>query len=52
MTFGATAALGTVIQATPTALNVVAADAAIEIETDGGGAPVMPVNVTLVLERT
>lgn len=47
-----TAAIGTVASAVPTALNVVAAGGAVEIITDGGGSPVMPGTVTLLIERT
>jgi hypothetical protein len=52
MTFGATDAVGTILSATPTALNTIAEGQALEIETDGGGTPVMPVNITLLVERT
>lgn len=50
--FGSTDAIGTVASSVPTALNSVAAGGSIEIITDGGGAPVMPGAVTLLLERT
>ena len=50
--FGATDALGTVISSIPTANNVVSAGGSIEVITDGGGTPVMPVVVTLLLGRT
>ena len=47
-----TAAIGTVASAVPTALNAVAAGGAVEIITDGGGAPTMPGSVTLLITRT
>lgn len=50
--FGATDALDTVASSVPTALNAVAAGASVEIITNGGGAPVMPGTVTLLIERT
>lgn len=50
--FGSTDAIGTVISSVPTALNAVTAGGSIEIITDGGGAPVMPGSVTLLIERT
>lgn len=52
MTFGAADAIGTILSATPTALNTIAEGQALEIETDGGGASVMPVNITMLVERT
>jgi len=42
----------TVISSVPTAQNSVAAGGSIEVITDAGGSSVMPVTVTLVLERT
>jgi len=50
--FGSTDAVDTVISSVPTALNAVAAGNAIEIITNGGGSPVMPGTVTLLIERT
>ncbi len=50
--FGATDAIDSVISSVPTALNVVVAGNAVEIITDGGGAPVMPGTVTLLIQRT
>ena len=50
--FGATDAIGTVVSSVPTALNAVAAGGSVEIITDGGGAPVMPGTVTLLIART
>jgi hypothetical protein len=47
-----TAAIGTVASAVPTALNSVAAGGAVEVITDGGGAPPMPGTVTLLIART
>ena len=46
------AQLGTVVTITPTALNAIAAGQGLEIETDGGGSPVMPCNCTCLFERT
>lgn len=50
--FGATDAIDSVISSVPTALNAVAAGGSVEIITDGGGSPVMPGTVTLLIERT
>jgi hypothetical protein len=50
--FGSTDAAGTVVSSVPTALNAVAAGGAVEVITDGGGAPVMPGSVTLLIRRT
>jgi len=49
---GATDAVGTVNSQSPSALNTFSAGAAIEVITDGGGAPVMPGEVTLLIART
>jgi len=50
--FADTDTIDTVISTVPTASNVVAAGGSIEVITDNGGSTVMPVTVTLVLERT
>ena len=47
-----TAAVGDVGSSVPTATNAVAAGATIEVITDGGGTPVMPGAVTLLIART
>lgn len=46
-----TQAAGVASSVVPTAANVVAAAAVIEIAFDGGGAPVMPVQVTILISR-
>lgn len=46
-----TQAAGTVSSSVPTAANVVTAGQAIEIITDGGGTPVMPTSITIVISR-
>lgn len=46
-----TQAVGTVSSSVPTAANTVTAGQAIEIISDGGGTPTMPVSVTVVISR-
>ena len=46
-----TQAAGVASSVVPTAANAVAAAAVIEIAFDGGGAPVMPVQVTILISR-
>lgn len=46
-----TQAAGVASSVVPTAANAVAAAAVIEINYDGGGAPVMPVQVTILISR-
>lgn len=46
-----TQAAGTVSSSVPTAANVVTAGQAVEIITDGGGTPVMPTSITVVISR-
>lgn len=50
-TIAITQAAGTVSSSVPTATNVVTAGQAIEIITDGGGTPVMPTSITIVISR-
>lgn len=50
-TIAITQAAGTVSSSVPTAANVVTAGQAIEIITDGGGTPVMPTSITIVISR-
>lgn len=46
-----TQAAGVVSNSIPTAANVVTAGQVIEIITDGGGTPVMPTSITIVISR-
>lgn len=46
-----TQAAGVASSVVPTAANAVAAAAVIEIAFDGGGAPVMPVQITILISR-
>lgn len=46
-----TQAVGVVSSTVPTAANTVAAGVAIEIISDGGGTPTMPVMVTILIKR-
>lgn len=52
LSVGATDAIGTVNSAVPTANTTFSAGGAVEIITDGGGAPVMPGSVTLLVARS
>jgi hypothetical protein len=47
-----TQAAGVASSSVPTALRTVTAGQVIEIASDGGGTPVMPMNVTLSIDRT
>lgn len=51
-TLAAAAAQATVTTITPSALNQILQGQAIELESDGGGSPVMPCQVTFLFERT
>lgn len=46
-----TQAAGVASNVVPTAANAITAGAVIEINTDGGGTPVMPIMVTILIER-
>lgn len=46
-----TQAAGVASSAVPTAANVVTAGQVIEVATDGGGTPVMPTSITIVISR-
>ncbi len=47
-----TAAAGVGVTVVPTAANTVTAGAVVEIASDGGGAPVMPCQITITILRT
>lgn len=48
---GATDVAGTGVTVVPTATNTVTANQVVEVASDGGGTPVMPITVTLLISR-
>lgn len=51
-TLATDALIGTVVTITPTALNALLQDGALELEYDGGGTPTQPCVVTFLFQRT